>query len=134
MIYRFFVFMLPLTLILACGEPANTQDAAGSTAAATMSYQDLSVEEFAEKIGGDNTILLDVRTPAETAEGMIDGAIELDFQAPNFAEELAKLDQSKTFLIYCASGGRSGKTCQMLEDAGVQNVFNLKGGYRAWEK
>lgn len=133
MTYRFFAFLLPLALLLACGEAGNSQDTAGA-AVATIDYRDLSVEEFAEKIGGENTILLDVRTPGETAGGVIEGAIELDYRSPNFAEELVKLDQSKTFLVYCASGGRSGKTCQMLQDAGVQNVFNLRDGYRAWEK
>ncbi len=132
MTYRLFAFLLPLTLLLACGEAANSQDT-GSASAATGKYQDLSVEEFAEKIGGENTVLLDVRTPGETAGGVIDGALELDFRAPNFAEELAKLDQSKTFLVYCASGVRSGKACKMLENAGVKEVYNLKGGYNAWK-
>lgn len=128
---RLFVFLLPFTLLMACGGTANSQE---TPDAASGKYQDLTVEEFAEKIGGDNTILLDVRTPGETAGGIIEGAIELDYRAPNFAEELAKLDQSKTFLVYCASGGRSGETCQILEDAGVKEVYNLKGGYNAWKK
>lgn len=133
MIYRLFTLLLPLTLLMACGGAANSQATGPDEApATTINYQDLSVEEFAEKIGDENAILLDVRTPGETAGGIIEGAIELDFRSPNFAEELAKLDQSKTFLVYCASGGRSGKACQMLEDAGVKEVYNLQGGYRAW--
>jgi rhodanese-related sulfurtransferase len=131
MTYRLFTLLLPLTLLLACGDSSSSQGAADD---ASMQYQDLSVEEFAGKIGSENTILLDVRTPAETANGVIEGAIELDYQSPSFQEELAKLDQSKTFLVDCAVGGRSGKTCQMLKAAGVKEVYNLEGGYKAWKE
>jgi len=129
MTYRLLTLLLPLTFLMACGDSSNSQ---GATDDATAQYQDLSVEEFAGKIGSENTILLDVRTPAETANGVIDGAIELDYRSPTFKDELAKLDQSKTFLVYCASGVRSGRTCQMLKAAGVKDVYNLEGGYNAW--
>ena len=81
MTYRLFTLLLPLTLLLACGDSSSSQGAADD---ASMQYQDLSVEEFAGKIGSENTILLDVRTPAETANGVIEGAIELDYQAMQF--------------------------------------------------
>ncbi|MFK8163335.1 MAG: rhodanese-like domain-containing protein [Lewinella sp.] len=42
------------------------------------------------------------------------------------------MDPTKTYLVYCAAGGRSGKTCGMLNDAGFEKVYNLKGGYSAW--
>lgn len=87
---------------------------------------------FAELIGQPNTVLLDVRTPAEVARGKISGALEMDFRAADFAERLADLDPTKTYLVYCASGGRSGKTCQRLSAAGFRQVYNLEGGYSAW--
>ncbi|MEM6770978.1 MAG: rhodanese-like domain-containing protein [Bacteroidota bacterium] len=136
MMYRLFPSLL-LCFFCACGSPAESQstsDAAMMVEPTTPVYQDLSVAEFAERIGGDNTVLLDVRTPGETARGIIDGAIEMDFRATNFAEQLKNLDPSKTYLVYCASGGRSGRAAKMLNELGVREVYNLAGGYTAWSK
>lgn len=130
MIYRLFTLLLPLTFLFACGNSAETS--AQDTADAQAKYQDITVEEFADRIGGDNTVILDVRTPGETSKGIIEGAIELDYRAANFQEELQKLDPSKTYLVYCASGGRSGKACGMMQEAGFAEMYNLKGGYRSW--
>ncbi|MEO0735097.1 MAG: rhodanese-like domain-containing protein [Bacteroidota bacterium] len=125
-----FLSLLFVLFLFGCGSSAESQPATPPP----LAYQDLSVEEFAEKIGGDNTVLLDVRTPQETAGGVIEGAIELDFRSPDFSAQLKALNPDKTYLVYCASGGRSGKTAEMLHDLGVQQVYNLKGGYRAWSR
>lgn len=77
-------------------------------------------------------VVLDVRTPEETAQGKIQGAIELDFRSPDFAAEVAKLDPEKTYLVYCRSGNRSGKACHLMAEKGFKNLFNLSGGYLAW--
>ena len=98
------------------------------------SYQDISADAFAAKMKDANVVILDVRTPAEIEKGKIDGAVELDYRSPTFAAKLAELDPSKTYLVYCASGGRSGNACSMLDGLGAKEVYNLKGGYRAWPK
>ena len=126
--------LLLLTLLCTCGpapEKAATEDEQTEQAAV---YQDLSPAEFAERIGGKNTVLLDVRTPAETAGGVIEGAIEMDYRASDFAQKVSELDPDKTYLVYCASGGRSGKTCGKLNEMGFAKVYNLKGGYSAWKQ
>lgn len=95
-------------------------------------YQDLSVEAFKAKMSEPEVILMDVRTPEETAEGKIEGAIELDFRSPDFAEKLDELGKDKTYLIYCRSGNRSGKTCNLMAEKGFKNLYNLDGGFMAW--
>lgn len=125
-------------LFLACSSgnpaPASAPATAPSEAAPTPIYEDLSPEEFAGRIGADNTVLLDVRTPAETAGGVITGALELDYRSPDFATEIAALDKDKTYLVYCASGGRSSKAGRLMKNAGFREVYNLEGGYRAWRE
>lgn len=106
--------------------PVSEAEAAGPV------YEDIDAIDFADRIGAPNTVILDVRTPAETAGGVIEGAIELDYRSPDFADQVAKLDKEKTYLVYCASGGRSGKACSAMQDMGFREVYNLKGGYRAW--
>jgi len=125
-----FLPLLLLTLLCTCAPAPKNAEAQTE---APVVYQDLSPAEFADRIGGENTVLLDVRTPAETANGIIEGAIEMDYRAPDFAEQIKSLDPNKTYLVYCASGGRSGKTCGMLNEAGFDKVYNLKGGYSAWK-
>jgi rhodanese-related sulfurtransferase len=126
-----FLPVLLLALLSTCAPATKNADAQTDT---TAVYQDLSPAEFADRIGGENTVLLDVRTPAETAGGVIEGAIEMDYRAPDFAEQLKSLDPNKTYLVYCAGGGRSGKTCGMLNEAGFDQVYNLEGGYSAWKQ
>jgi len=95
--------------------------------------EDLSPAEFAEKIGGPNTVLIDVRTPAETAGGGIPGALKMDYRSPEFKKNIGFLNSSKTYLLYCASGGRSAQACGDLSALGFEKVYNLRGGYAAWE-
>jgi len=94
---------------------------------------DLSPKEFKAKMSASNTIVLDVRTPAEIAQGKIPGAFDLDIRNPAFKGEVDKLDKAKTYLIYCKSGGRSGRACSIFKDAGFEKIYNLEGGYDGWK-
>lgn len=91
-----------------------------------------SPEQFATLIGGEDTLLVDVRTPAETAQAKIQGAIEINFNAPDFAEQIAQLPKEKKILLYCRSGNRSGKAATYLDLLGYEKLVNLTGGMIAW--
>ncbi len=80
-----------------------------------------------------NAVILDVRTKAEYNGGHLKGAKNLDFFSSNFGAEAQKLDKTKIYFLYCASGNRSGKACKMMDDLGLQ-TFNLVGGVGAWPK
>ena len=79
-------------------------------------------------------IVLDVRTAQETATGMIPGAIGIDFFAPDFGQQLTKLDKTKPVFVYCAVGGRSARAMQQMQQVGFKTVYNLTGGMGAWQK
>lgn len=102
--------------------------------AQTTGYQDLNVAEFKAKMAQPGTVVLDVRTPEETAEGKIEGAVEIDFEGQNFEAEIDKLDKNKTYLVYCRSGGRSSQASELMAEKGLKNIYNLTGGYLAWTK
>jgi rhodanese-related sulfurtransferase len=74
------------------------------------------------------TAVIDVRTPAEFAEGHLDGALNINLESGNFASEISQLDPAGTYLIYCRSGNRSGQAITQMEAAGFTNLTNL-GGY-----
>lgn len=94
--------------------------------------KDLSVSEFSNKVTEAGVITLDVRTPGEFNDGHIEGALLIDFQSGNFENEIASLDKSKTYAVYCRSGNRSGKAVKVMSDAGFPNLYNLNGGVIDW--
>ncbi|GAA3947763.1 rhodanese-like domain-containing protein [Hymenobacter algoricola] len=69
-------------------------------------------------------VVLDVRTPAEYATGHLRHAQNLDFKAPDFAAKAAALDTTRTYVLYCASGNRSGQAAAILQEKGFRKVVN----------
>jgi rhodanese-related sulfurtransferase len=98
----------------------------------SSSTNDLSVSEFSNKVAETGAITLDVRTPGEFNEGHIEGALLVDFQSGNFVNEIASLDKSKTYAVYCRSGNRSGQAVKVMSEAGFTNIYNLNGGVIDW--
>jgi rhodanese-related sulfurtransferase len=95
-------------------------------------FTDLDVSGFKKKMAEPGIVLIDMRTPEETAQGMIEGAGQIDYEAATFEAEVAKLDKSITYLLYCRSGRRSGEACTYMAKQGFNSLYNLKGGYLAW--
>ena len=79
--------------------------------------------------------LIDLRTSDEIKnKGSIKGAKQIDFLAKNAEEEITKLDHNKTYLIYCAGGGRSGDCAALMQKQGFSHVVNLEKGIEGWKK
>ena len=95
---------------------------------------DLSQQQWAEELSqDDNAIILDVRTEAETEEGIIPNAIIADiYQPQEFMNQIEALDKSKTFYVYCRSGGRSAQACAIMNQLGFSDTKNLTGGFTQW--
>ena len=93
-------------------------------------YTDLSPAEVQEKM--NNLVIVDVRTPAEYNEGKLLNAINIDIYAPNFQQEVIKLDKDKEILVYCRSGARSSSAAKTLTNLGFTKVFNMIGGVSNW--
>jgi protein disulfide-isomerase len=101
---------------------------------APAAFKNVSVDEFARLVDDKQNVILDVRTPEEFQAGHISGAVNLDFNAPDFQTKAAALDRSKTYLVHCASGVRSARACDKLNHLDFPNLYNLPGGFRAWAK
>lgn len=80
-----------------------------------------------------NIQIVDVRTPEECSAGMIEGAVNINFYDTDFRDQVSALDRDKTTLIYCRSGGRSGKAAEVLEGLGFKVIYDLSGGYMNWK-
>lgn len=75
--------------------------------------------------------ILDVRQPNEYERGHIPGSKLIPL--PDLTERLKEIDQEKPTLVYCAVGGRSRVAAQILAGKGFDSVYNLSGGYKAWQ-
>ncbi len=64
------------------------------------------------------TQVIDVRTPAEYAQGHVAGAINIDVEGSAFASGIAALDKSGVYLVYCHSGRRSAIAAGIMSDSG----------------
>jgi rhodanese-related sulfurtransferase len=73
------------------------------------------------------TMVIDVRTPEEFAGGHLDGAVNMNLQSPAFASQLAGLDPSADYLVYCRSGNRSGQAIDQMRAAGFTGELTNLG-------
>ncbi len=88
-------------------------------------------EQFKTYIAEGYT-LIDVRTPEEYAQGHIEGAQNHNFFDADFTHQFHAFDKEKPLLLYCRSGNRSGKAARLLDSIGFQKLYDLQGGYSAW--
>ncbi len=94
----------------------------------------VSAADADEVIAGDaSLVVLDVRTPAEFAQGHIKGAINVDFRSDDFANNLAKLDKSQRYLLHCRSGARSSGALEIMQAQGFGSVVHMNDGFEAWK-
>ena len=77
--------------------------------------------------------VLDVRTPAEFAEGRLAGAVNLDVQAADFEKRLAALDRGKAYLVYCRSGNRSRRAVEAMKRLGFADIHHMVEGVLGWQ-
>ena len=95
----------------------------------------LSQEDWKTQLDADtNALVLDVRTDAEVAEGIIPNAIQINiYEGQGFIYKLEELDKSKNYYVYCRSGNRSGQACAIMNQLGFENAYNLVGGILEWK-
>lgn len=132
---RIFFFMLALTFCFACQPQAQNRGTGSSEAkeATQQKTQNINSSEVARLVTEKKAILLDVRTPGEVSEGKMGDAIVINYNDKNFKQEVAKLDKSKSYVVYCAAGSRSRKACDYMVSEGFTGVYNVEDGYSGWE-
>lgn len=84
---------------------------------------------------------MDLRDGNEQAKsGVIRGAVAssrgmMEFHIdPESPAHKPEFNQDKTYIFYCASGGRSALAAQVAMEMGLSPVVNLAGGVAAWKK
>ncbi|MDH5599517.1 MAG: rhodanese-like domain-containing protein [Cyclobacteriaceae bacterium] len=133
----FFFIVLFSSVLTMEGCSANTdQKSETGDAVSEVPQQEnfvLPPKKYQEKfINTEDKLIIDVRTPGEVANGKIAGAVNINYNSPQFKNELAKLDKNKTYFIYCAVGGRSSGARRVMNQMGFNKVYDLQGGISAW--
>ena len=94
----------------------------------------LDTLQATQRINREDALLIDVRDAAELAQGKILGARHVPLaQLDARAAELRK-NKEKTVIVYCARGNQSTQAVAILRKHGYANVFNLAGGFAAWQQ
>lgn len=101
--------------------------------AQTEKFKTVDVKEFAEFIKNPEVVVLDVRTPAENAQGFIPGTdLNIDVLAESYTElATEKISADRPVALYCRSGNRSKNAARILAERGYQ-VVELGTGFRGW--
>ena len=93
----------------------------------------ITTTALAEQLTVSNQpMVLDVRTEREWEHGHIDHSLNIPL--PHLSDRLIEVPKNQTLVVHCASGYRSSIAASVLEKAGITNVWDLVGGYEAWEK
>ena len=100
-------------------------------------FKILSLEECKDLMDKrKDLVYLDVRTEKEhETNGNLEGSILIDFfKLANFKKEVQELDRKKPYLVYCAVGGRSKAAAALMVKMGFEEVYEMAGGLKAWQK
>ena len=101
----------------------------------------LSAEDAMELVDSEAHVFVDLRDGTEQAKtGRIPGAVPssrgmMEFHIdPESPAHNPAFNQDKTYVFYCASGGRSALAAKVAMEMGLKPVVNMSGGVAAWIK
>lgn len=98
-----------------------------------MLVNEIDATELASRLqAGEDIALIDIRSDAEVAQGMIPGSEHLAMHLIPLKQQ--DLPRDKDIVLYCRSGARSYHACNFLRQQGVYNVLNLRGGIIGWAR
>lgn len=73
-------------------------------------------------------LIIDVRRYAEFKEGRIPNARNIPVEELEWEIEELSEYKDKPILVYCKLGHKSALACEMLEEEGFNNIYNLGQG------
>lgn len=96
-----------------------------------MPYQDIQANELETLLQREDLVIIDMRDATSKIAGQLPNARPAD---DTLVSALAKRrHQAPPVLVYCYHGNRSRDLCSLLTQFGLPEVYNLAGGWAAWE-
>ncbi|MGG2093616.1 MBL fold metallo-hydrolase [Bacillus sp. S13(2024)] len=105
-----------------------------------MGIVGLQAKDVAEKVLFEELFILDVRNEADYVDWKIEGKQVASINKPYFDllecvdGILAELPKNQDILVVCAKEGSSMFVAEQLVEAGIENVYYLVGGMKAWSE
>ncbi len=96
-----------------------------------MAIPEISPEELKARLdAGEHPVLVDVREAFELQICKL--KYDLHIPLGDLEARMSEIDPNAQIVVYCRSGGRSGKAVEFLMNHGYGDVTNLRGGILAW--
>lgn len=139
-ILNHFILIAAILISISCKSDASKSEVPGAKTANLVTASQNSVKNIsaaeAKTLMQDNPDIeiLDVRTPAEYGAGHLKKSENVDFLGSEFLKNIENLDPNKTYLVYCAVGGRSSQAAQLMQKQGFSSVYNSKDGFSELKK
>jgi hydroxyacylglutathione hydrolase len=89
-------------------------------------------EELARRLADGSATALDVRGHSEWEAGHIPGVRNIPLGL--LTDRLDEVPRDRTIVVHCQGGGRSAIAASLLQAHGFEDVINLSGGFREWER
>ena len=91
---------------------------------------DVEADELAMDIPFDeNLVVVDVRRPAEYADGHVKDAVNIPLNEMNDLATLGNLEEHQNLYVHCAGGYRSVIAASLMKRQGIHNLRNVLGGW-----
>ncbi len=121
------ILLLTLLAFFAFTGVSLAQSADSATVVTVDTFEKMSKKK-------KKTVILDVRTPEEVAEGHLAGAKNINVQDELFQQNINQLNKNKTYLLYCRSGKRTAVAGAKMKAAGFKKVYMMDGGITSWKE
>jgi rhodanese-related sulfurtransferase len=94
-----------------------------------------SVEpQDAVKLINNDAVVIDLRSAEAFARGHIVNAKNIPFDELTARSDALDKYKSKPIVTVCDAGATSSKAVQLLQKAGIKDVYGLRGGIAAWSQ
>ena len=106
-----------------------------------MAIKEITPNQAHDLLGANNdAVYIDVRTEREFGNGHPPGAVNIPVAFPDPARGMmmnedflrvveTNFSQDKTIVLGCQAGPRSNAAAKILEEAGYQDIANVRGGF-----
>ena len=102
-----------------------------------QAHTDILVKQAHAMIQNDpNIIVIDVREKSEYCGklGHVAGSDNYPYMSGVFQKRYTDFDRNKSIILICHSGNRSNKAAKLLDSKGFLEVYDVRGGMKAWHK
>ena len=96
-----------------------------------MMVSEIDAAELKRRMDADeNFVLYDIRSDAEVAQGILPDSEHLAMHL--IPLKMQDFPKDRDIILYCRSGARSYHACGYLQQQGINNAVNLRGGIISW--